>query len=39
MVADHQGGWHQGGMIQPGTFHNLPFREWLVPVCMDDLIE
>src|SRR5215472_13188096 len=21
MVADHQGGWHQGGMIQPGSFH------------------
>jgi len=27
MVADHQGGWHQGGMIQPGSFHNLSFRE------------
>ena len=21
------------------TFHNIPFREWLVSVCVDDLIE
>ena len=31
---------HQGGVIcVPVTFHNFPFREWLVSVCVDDLIE
>ena len=34
------GGQHQAGVSGPrATFHNIPFREWLVSVCVDDLIE
>ena len=35
------GGQHQAGLIDddPPIFHNVPFREWLMSVCVDDLIE
>jgi hypothetical protein len=39
MVADHKGGERQSGMKPIFTapiFHNLPFLEWLVPVCVDE---